>query len=66
METRFSRVRVVKATVPTPTEHSAKFVTATPDQSKVSISKKGGAADNPSLKSTKALRQAQVKNTQEN
>jgi hypothetical protein len=41
------------------------LVTADPDQSKVSVSKKGGAAANPALKSTKAFRQAQVKNTQE-
>jgi hypothetical protein len=31
----------------------------------VSVSKKGGAAANPALKSTKALRQAQVKSTQQ-
>jgi hypothetical protein len=31
----------------------------------VTVSKKGGAAANPALKITKALRQAQVKNTQE-
>jgi hypothetical protein len=55
----------VKATVPTPPEPSPKSVTAAPDQSKVSVSKKGGAAANPALKSTKALGQAQVKNTQE-
>jgi hypothetical protein len=51
--------------IPTPPEPSPKSVTAAPDQSKVSVSKKGGAAANPALKSTKALRQAQVKNTQE-
>jgi hypothetical protein len=55
----------VKATVPTPPEPSPKSVTAAPDQSKVSVSKKEGAAANPALKSLKALRQAQVKNTQE-
>jgi hypothetical protein len=31
----------------------------------VSVSQKGGAAANPALKSTKAVRQAEVKNTQE-
>jgi hypothetical protein len=55
----------VKPTVPTPPENSPKSITAAPDQSKVSISKEDGAAANPALKSTKALRQAQVKNTQE-
>jgi hypothetical protein len=54
----------VKATVPTP-KPKPKSVTATLDKSKVSASKKGGAAAHPALKSTKTLRQAQVKNTQE-
>jgi hypothetical protein len=55
----------VKATVPTPPEPSPKQVTEAPDQSKVTVTKKGGAAANPALKSKKALTQAQVKNTQE-
>jgi hypothetical protein len=42
------------------------LVTAAPDQSKVSVSKKGDAAANHALKNTKALGQAQVKNTQKN
>jgi hypothetical protein len=55
----------VKAAVPTPPGPSTKSVTAAPHQSKVSVSKKGGAAANASLKTTKGLRQVQVKNTQE-
>jgi hypothetical protein len=55
----------VKAAVPNPPEPSPKSVNPTPDQSKDSVSKKDGAAANPALKSTKALRQAQLKNTQE-
>jgi hypothetical protein len=54
------RVRIVKATIPTPPESSPKSVTAAPDQNKVTVTKKGGAAANPALRSTKALRQAQV------
>jgi hypothetical protein len=57
--------RVVKATKPTHPEPSPKSATAAPHQSKVTVTKKGGAAANHALKSTKALRQAQVKNTQE-
>jgi hypothetical protein len=57
--------RVLKSTFPNPAESSPKLVTAAPEQSKVSICKKGGAAAIPALKSTKALRQAHVKNTQE-
>jgi hypothetical protein len=53
------------ATVPTPPEPSPRSVTEAPDQSKVTVTKKGGAAASPAPKTTKTLRQAQVKNTQE-
>jgi hypothetical protein len=55
----------VKATIPTPPEPTHKSAIAVPVQSKVTVNKKGGAAANPALKGTKALRQAQIKNTQE-
>jgi hypothetical protein len=55
----------MKATIPTPPEPSPKSATAAPDLNKVTVSKKEGAAANPALKGTKALREAQVKNTQE-
>jgi hypothetical protein len=55
----------VKATVPSHPEPSPKSITAAPDQREVTVTKKGGAAANPALKSTKVLRQAQVKNMQE-
>jgi hypothetical protein len=58
----FQGGRVVKATVRTP-PGPPKSVSAAPDQRKVSVKKKGGTAANPALKSTKALRQAQVKYT---
>jgi hypothetical protein len=57
--------RVVMVTVPTPPQSSPKSITAAPDQSEASVTKKGGAAANRALKSTKAHRQAKVKNTQE-
>jgi hypothetical protein len=39
--------RVVKATIPIPPKPSPKSATAAPDQSKVTVTKKGGAAANP-------------------
>jgi hypothetical protein len=53
--------RIVKATIPTPPEPSPKSVTEAPHQIKVAVTRKGSAAANPALKSTKALRQVQVK-----
>jgi hypothetical protein len=41
---------VIKATVPTIPQPSPTSVTEDPDQRKVSVSKKGGAATNPALK----------------
>jgi hypothetical protein len=54
----------VKAAVQTPPELSPKSVNATPDQRKVSVNKKGGAAADLALKSTKAFSQAKEKNRQ--
>jgi hypothetical protein len=55
----------VKATVPTPPEPTPKSVTEVPDKRNVTVTKKGSTAANPALKSTKALRQVQMKNTEE-
>jgi hypothetical protein len=54
----------VKATIRNRTEPPPRSVTEAAEHREVSETKKGGAAANPALKPTKALKQAAVKNTQ--
>jgi hypothetical protein len=55
--------RIVKATLSTPPESAPKSVTEVPQKEKMTELNMGGNSDNPVLKATKALRQAQVTST---